>query len=137
MPSLRDTLKELYDGVMEEARTNPQVMRGGVTIGAAQAEAARLYAAALAKARGEAAPAPAPAMYPVVAPETAPSVEPTVRSASVPPVAPSSAPPVSREAGLHPALAGLTADRLIQGVLLSEVLGPPVCRRGGHGRIVR
>ena len=73
--------------------------------------------------------AAAPAAVPAVAPAVAPAVQPSYATGSPPAAigAPASAP--VQEAMKHPLLVDLSPDTLIEGIILSEILGKPLSRR--------
>ncbi len=135
MPGLRETLKELYDGIMEEARANMPTASGPIIPGmsvptTAQAEAARLYAAAVAKAAGVRQPAPSGATpsgapIPAFTTDAEPAAAPSAGTVSADP--PGAAEVLRALSTLHP-------DQLAQGIVLAEVLGKPLSRRRQFGR---
>lgn len=137
MATLKEALKELYDSFVEENQIPTAARQGSMST--AQNEAAKLYAAAVARASGSkmtqgsqpAAQMPKKPMTSrlVVEPDTQ---EDTVYSPEVAATAKETVRP-----DMLSVLNNLTPDQVIQGIVLSEILGKPVSRRKGSNRIGR
>ena len=134
VPTLKEALKELYDGFVEENRS-PAVTRQG-SLSVSQNEAAQLYAAAVARASGA---RPSGTSQPSVQPPVQPMSSRLVVTPDERPAAPvaTSASVQAASPDILNVLANLTPNQVIQGIVLSEILGKPVSRRKGSNRIGR